>query len=163
MKKWFNDNNTFINCDFTKANHCEKVCDLINEYLADKMGGGKPIVGLRKLHLLDGLESHPRSIVYFILYQNKIAGILIGFMNFSTFLVKPMINIHDVFVSQAFRGKGLGRKLIEKIIEIGVKNNCGKITLEVRKDNKNAQSLYWSEGFGQTNPPMFFWTKELSN
>lgn len=163
MNKWFKENEEeeLINCDFTNPQHCNELCNLINEYINGDMGGGTPVNGFQKLHLLDGLESHPKSIVYFVLLDGKIAGVLVGFMNFSTFMVKPMINVHDVFVKNEYRGKGLGRKLIKKIIEIGKKEDCGKITLEVRKDNKTAQSLYESEGFGNTNPEMYFWTKKL--
>lgn len=148
-------------CDFTNPQHCTALCNLINEYIADPMGGGSPLTEKQKLYLLDGLESHPCAIVLFVLSEGCIAGVINAFMNFSTFKCKPMINIHDVFVGNDYRGKGLGRKLIQGIAEIARNNGCGKITLEVRTDNETAQSLYHSEGFEEGDTPMFFWTKQL--
>jgi GNAT superfamily N-acetyltransferase len=107
------------------------------------------------------LESHPKAITLFVLNDGAIAGVLNAFVNFSTFKCKPMINVHDVFVSDVYRGKGLGRKLIQGIIEIGKSLSCGKITLEVRVDNPTAQNLYKSEGFEEGNDPMYFWTRPL--
>ncbi len=148
-------------CDFTNAKHCSALCNLINEYIADPMGGGEALTERQKLRLLDGLESHPKAIVLFVLVESQIAGVINAFMNFSTFKCKPMINIHDVFVSKLHRGKGLGRKLIQGIEAIARNNDCGKITLEVRHDNEAARQLYSSEGFEDGDTPMFFWTKQL--
>ena len=148
-------------CDFTNPQHCAALCDLINEYITHPMGGGEPLSDSQKLRLLDGLESHPKAITLFVLKDGAIAGVLNAFVNFSTFKCKPMINVHDVFVSDAYRGKGLGRKLIQGIIEIGKNLSCGKITLEVRVDNPTAQNLYKSEGFEEGNDPMYFWTRYL--
>jgi ribosomal protein S18 acetylase RimI-like enzyme len=161
MTQWMTDDNDCINCDFTNPQHCGELCNLINEYISDDMGGGSSLEGMKKIRLLDGLESHPRSIVFFVLHKGNIAGVLVGFINFSTFMAKPMINIHDVFVRPVYRGKGLGRKLLHKVIEIAEQHACGKITLEVRNDNVKAQTLYQSEGFGETAPGMWFWTKKI--
>lgn len=148
-------------CDFTNPLHCTKLCDLVNEYITHPMGGGEPLTNRQKLHLVDGLESHPRSIVLFVLYEGEIAGMTNAFLNFSTFKCRPMINIHDVFVSENYRRKGLGRKLMQGMEEIARNLNCAKITLEVRKDNVVAQQLYHSLGFDEGSDPMHFWSKQL--
>ncbi|MFA6872584.1 MAG: GNAT family N-acetyltransferase [Bacteroidaceae bacterium] len=149
-------------CDFTDPKHCIALCNLINSYIADPMGGeGTLLTNKQKLYLLDGLESHPRAIVLFVLFEGVIVGVINAFLNFSTFKCKPMINIHDVFVDKRYRGRGLGRKLLRGIIEIAHQNDCAKLTLEVRKDNQSAQHLYHSVGFQEGDSPMHFWTKEL--
>jgi ribosomal protein S18 acetylase RimI-like enzyme len=76
--------------------------------------------------------------------------------------VKAYLNIHDIVVYERFRSKGLGKALMEKLVEISVERDYCKITLEVREDNQVAQSLYRSLGFEECKPNMFFWTKKLN-
>ena len=83
------------------------------------------------------------------------------FRGFSTFNAAPLINIHDLIVIQEFRGKGLGRQLLEEVENISREEHCCKITLEVRSDNHVAQALYRAEGFSRGEKPMEFWTKWL--
>ena len=46
-----------------------------------------------------------------------------------------------------FRGRGLGRKLMEKLAETARENGAQEITLEVRASNAPAIALYKSMGF----------------
>ena len=155
------DTNEFELCNFEDKDHCKILCDLINEYISDPMGGGEAITSIKKLRLLDGLESHPTSLTLFVKEGEEIAGLLVGFFNFSTFMVKPMLNIHDVIISKEYRNKGLGRKLINQATKIAKDNGCGKVTLEVRHDNEHAQKLYRSEDFSEGEYPMHFLHKRL--
>jgi len=118
----------------------------------------KPLLQLR---LVNGLDEHPKSIVLLAKVGNAYAGLLVGFENFSTFTARPMINIHDVFVFKEFRGKGVGRKMTEKIESVARERSCSRVHLEVRHDNAAAQELYKSVGFADTEPPMFYWRKYL--
>ncbi len=151
----------FINCDFTDVYHCTRLCELVNAYIADPKGGGEQLTDRQKLHLLDGLETSPNAIVLFALLEEEIIGYTVAFLNFSTFKAAPMLNIHDFFLLNPYRGKGWGRKMLHKINDVAHALNCKKITLEVRKDNQIAQLLYFSEDFSPTIPEMLFWVKEL--
>ena len=84
-----------------------------------------------------------------------------AFISFSTFLAGRVMNIHDLFIEEEYRGKKKGKMLLRKLIEIAGKINCRKMTLEVRKDNEVAQILYFSEGFSPTTPEMYFWARRL--
>ena len=64
-------------------------------------------------------------------------------------------------MEESARGKGVGKKLVEAVAEMAKQKNCGKITLEVRKDNLNARDLYKHEGFTEAPHSMFFWIKYL--
>ena len=66
-----------------------------------------------------------------------------------------------LYVRPQFRGRGLGRALLEKIIALAHERGYCKVTLEVREDNIAAQKLYQSLGFEDTYPPMWFWTKTI--
>jgi ribosomal protein S18 acetylase RimI-like enzyme len=135
---------------------------LINQYIADPMGGGKPLTPLQQLRLVDGLANHPASFVLFVLTDNQIVGLATCFVNFSTFKARPYINIHDLIIDKDFRGKGLGRNLLQQIESIAKERKYCKITLEVREDNFAAKDLYTEMGFKDTRPMMHFWTKELA-
>jgi ribosomal protein S18 acetylase RimI-like enzyme len=154
-------NINFCFCDYNNPLHCRKVAELINHYIADPMGGGDGLNIEQGQKLIKGLSAHPSSFVLFVLYNGEYAGLATCFINFSTFKVKQYINLHDVVVLKKFRGKGLGRKLLEKIIAIAEERNYCKVTLEVRDDNTNAKELYTDLGFRDTEPLMHFWTKVL--
>lgn len=58
-------------------------------------------------------------------------------------------DIQTVAVAEPARGRGLGRVLIEHLLEIASMNGAEQVLLEVRDDNEIAQSLYRSLGFEQ--------------
>jgi len=152
---------SFEFCDFENPVHLDALANLLNLYMADPMGDAPPLNKLKQLRLVDGLASHPSALVLFVLYDEEITGLATCFINFSTFNVKSYLNIHDLIVHSAYRHKGLGKALMERLIEISVERSYCKITLEVREDNILAQGLYRSLGFEECNPNMLFWTKKL--
>lgn len=70
---------------------------------------------------------------------------IIGFLNYD--LIYDRIEIIYIYVNSNFRKRGIASKLIEDLINIGKKNNCKNITLEVNTSNKDALSLYKHNGF----------------
>jgi GNAT superfamily N-acetyltransferase len=151
-------------CDYSNPAHIQAVALLINAYIADEMGGGNLLSQEEQQRLIEGLSNHPKSIVLLAHEATDVfTGLLTAFENFSTFTVSPMINIHDVFVFKEHRGKGVGRQLMNAIIDEAKKRKCSRITLEVRKDNINAQALYRSLGFEEVEQGMFYWRKYLKH
>lgn len=57
--------------------------------------------------------------------------------------------ITNIAVFAEYRGRGAGRALLKNACDGAKKRNCEFITLEVRKSNEAAISLYVSEGFEQ--------------
>ena len=157
-----NNSISFTFCDFSNDVHCSEFAAVINQYIADPMGGGKPLTPLQQLRLVDGLANHPSCFVLFVLLDNQIVGLATCFINFSTFKAKPYINIHDVFIDIHHRGKGLGSSLLQQIESIAKERKYCKITLEVREDNFAAKNLYTELGFNDSKPKMHFWTKEIT-
>jgi ribosomal protein S18 acetylase RimI-like enzyme len=152
---------SFVFCDFSNDYHCRKLAEMVNEYISDPMGGGSQLTARDQLYLVDGMANHPSSFVLFAVSHDEIIGMVVCFINFSTFKVKKYLYIHDVIVKTEYRGFGVGRQLLEKCIAISVDRNYCKLTLEVRDDNKGAKAIYESLGFKDTEPPMHFWTKTL--
>ena len=152
---------SFEFCDYENPLHLTALVDLLNHYMTDPMGEAPPLNKLQQLRLVDGLSNHPAALVLFVLYDGEIVGLATCFINFSTFNVKSYLYIHDIVVYADFRNKGLGKALMEKLIEISTERDYCKITLEVREDNFQAQGLYYSLGFEECTPGMLFWTKKL--
>jgi ribosomal protein S18 acetylase RimI-like enzyme len=148
-------------CDYSNPRHLQAITALINAYIHDEMGGGKPLSKPKQLRLIEGLNNHPKSIVLLAEVKNVFVGLLTAFENFSTFTAQPMINIHDVFVSKEYRNQGVGRQLMNALICEAKIRKCSRISLEVIKNNFNAQALYQSLGFEETEPEMFYWRKYL--
>lgn len=150
-----------IPCDFSNTGHCEALVMLMNEYITDKMGDGIPYSEEQKIKLVEGLRDHPARLVLFAVAGDQFVGLTNSFINFATFSVKPYINVHDVIVLNTWRNRGVGRKMLEKVIEQAEALGCSKVTLEVREDNHNAKHLYKSLGFTDPEPRWSYWMKYL--
>ena len=69
-------------------------------------------------------------------------GFALFFQNFSTFLARPGIYLEDLYVRPAFRGRGLGRALLERIARLAVERDCGRFEWAVLDWNENAIGFY---------------------
>jgi len=78
--------------------------------------------------------------------DGKPAGFAVFLYNYSTFLAKPGIYLEDLYVTPAFRGKGLGKKLITRIAQIAVERDCGRYEWSVLDWNKTSIDFYESLG-----------------
>ena len=59
------------------------------------------------------------------------------------------LEIVNIYVKEEVRGKGIGSKLMEKLISYGKENKCSNITLEVKRCNLGAIGLYKKYGFSE--------------
>jgi ribosomal-protein-alanine N-acetyltransferase len=57
------------------------------------------------------------------------------------------IDIHNLAVHPAYRRRGIGKALLEAVINQARREDVTRVTLEVRKSNVAAQKLYHSLGF----------------
>lgn len=62
-------------------------------------------------------------------------------------LLSREIDIHNLAVAPAYRGRGIARALLQAVIADAEAEKASRITLEVRKSNEAAQRLYHSAGF----------------
>jgi GNAT superfamily N-acetyltransferase len=70
------------------------------------------------------------------------AGFALFFHNFSTFLGRPGIYLEDLFVRPEHRGKGYGRELLQRLAEIAVERDCGRLEWAVLDWNEPAIGFY---------------------
>ncbi|WP_249978130.1 GNAT family N-acetyltransferase [Vreelandella olivaria] len=152
--------------DLTSSFHAEAVVSLLNDYAKDKMGGASELSDFVKSNLVSELEKRPYMFAVLAFVQNEPAGLAICVEGFSSFACRPLINIHDLFVSSKYRGRKLSQKLLAKAEEVAKERKCCKLTLEVLEGNKVAQSAYLSFGFEgyELDPEIgkaLFWQKKL--
>lgn len=69
-------------------------------------------------------------------------GFALFFHNFSTFLAQPGIYLEDLFVEPEHRGKGIGRALLERLAQIAVERDCGRLEWAVLDWNESAIGFY---------------------
>lgn len=60
---------------------------------------------------------------------------------------EPFGFIEDVFVEEAFRGKGYGERIVNALIEEAKKHKCYKLICTSRFSNEKAHHLYEKLGF----------------
>lgn len=152
--------------DLTNLQHIDAILFLLNEYAKDEMGGGVELAPFVKDNLISSLQHRHGVHIILAFVDKKPAGIANCFEGFSTFACKPLLNIHDFAVAPEFRGRGLTKKLMEKVEEVACSLDCCKITLEVLEGNLVAQAAYKASGFAgyELDPNMgraMFWQKKL--
>jgi ribosomal protein S18 acetylase RimI-like enzyme len=139
-----------IEADLSDSRHQTAIVQLINAYARDPMGDGRDLPAAVRDRLISGLQQHPTTLILLAFDDATAVGIAVCFVGFSTFMARPLINIHDLAVMPDYRGRGIGRLLLERVEAKGRELGCGKLTLEVRDDNHRAQRLYQRFGFGDT-------------
>ena len=72
-------------------------------------------------------------------------GSIVGYAGF--WLIVGEAHITNIAVHSDYRGRGFGNLLLEGLIRLAKKLNCGSMTLEVRESNIVAQNLYKKYGF----------------
>jgi GNAT superfamily N-acetyltransferase len=96
----------------------------------------------------------PAAQVVLAMVGEEPAGFALWFRNYSTFLAKPGIYLEDLFVFPAFRGRGIGRTLLEHLARIAVSRGYGRLEWAVLDWNVDAIRFYESLGA----VPMSDWT-----
>ncbi|WP_349919997.1 GNAT family N-acetyltransferase [Aeromonas veronii] len=156
-----------IRADLHNPHHGEVLVYLLNEYAKDEMGGGSPLSDEVQANLAKALAARSDAHVLLAWVEGEPAGVVTCFEGFSTFACRPLLNIHDIAVHPAHRGRGLGKRLLAEVERLARELGCCKLTLEVLEGNKVAQAAYRASGFAgyELSPEVgraLFWQKTLS-
>ncbi len=81
-------------------------------------------------------------------------GFALFFHTFSTWVGRPGIYLEDLYVRQSERGKGAGKGLLLRLVEIAKERDCGRVEWAVLNWNEPAIKFYLSLGA----QPMGEWT-----
>src|SRR5262245_36641587 len=154
-----------VEADLTLAEHQRAVCEMIDAYARDPMGGGQPLAADVCERLIPELREHPTTVILLAFDGTRPVGIAACFRGFSTFAARPLLNLHDLAVIPEYRRRGVGRQLLEAVEEKARALGCSKVTLEVLEANP-ARVLY--EAMGYASPeyykgsgPALFLTKSV--
>ncbi len=75
-------------------------------------------------------------------WQGQAAGFALFFHNYSTFLARRGIYLEDLFVMPEFRGKGIGKNLLQYLAALAVERQCGRLDWSVLDWNEPAIGFY---------------------
>lgn len=92
---------------------------------------------------IKNLSSHKKRVV--AEYNNEIIGYAI--LAFRTIPHAHTALLHSLFVKDGFRGKGIGKAIIEYAEKLALQRGIEILLLEVGAENKNGIGLYKKRGF----------------
>ena len=152
--------------DFADPADAAALVEVLDAYARDPMGGGEPLSDEVRARLGPALAEVPGAFAFIARLDGEAVGAATCFMGFSTFAARPLVNIHDVSVLPAYRGRGIARKLFTAIEDEARRRGACKVTLEVLSGNERAKALYASLGYGNyaLDPAAGtaqFWEKKL--
>jgi GNAT superfamily N-acetyltransferase len=96
--------------------------------------------------LRDCFGENPRAEVLIGELDGGIAGFVLFFHNYSTWLARAGLYVEDLYVREAARGTGLGRRLIAAVARLAVERGCRRLDLSVLEWNP-ARRFYERLGF----------------
>ena len=95
-----------------------------------------------------------KAEVLFVQCGGEDVGFALFFHNFSTFLGRAGIYLEDLYVMPEYRGKGLGKALLQRLAQIAVERGCGRLEWWCLEWNRPSIDFYLSLGA----QPMDEWT-----
>ena len=135
--------------DYLDPSDRRALIDMLDMYARDPMGGGEPLAEDTRLRLCDDLSRVAGAISWLAFKGDKPVGLLNALPGYSTFKARPLLNVHDIAVDPAYRGKGVGQALLTEMEGHARASGCCKVTLEVLSGNTQAQRSYQRFGFEQ--------------
>lgn len=136
-------------------------CETFKETFKDQNSPENLSDYLERAFNLTQLEKELSNIYtefFFVYFNNEVAGYIK--INTSDAQSEKMgddsLEIERIYIRSKFQNHGLGKYLINKAIEIALKENKKKIWLGVWEKNENAIAFYKKMGFVQTGAHSFY-------
>lgn len=107
-----------------------------------------------------GFTHNPQFEVLLAEYEGHIAGYVSYTYNYSIWLGDTYLNIDDVFVKEAYRGKKIGESLMQTLKNHAKEKGIPKIRWEVQADNDPAIRFYERLGARVKTKGIFSWKVE---
>ena len=133
--------------DFANLAQRQAWLGLLDMYARDPMGGGEGLADDVKARLCDDLAVFPGALNLVAWAGETPVGVLNAFLGYSTFKARPLMNVHDIAVHPDWRGKGVGKALLQALEAHARQRGCCKLTLEVLTGNVRARESYLHFGF----------------
>ncbi len=152
--------------DYADPRDAADIVALLEAYARDPMGGGEQLGQEVRDEVVPGLAATPGAFSLLARLDGAAVGLANCFTGFSTFIARPLINVHDMTVLANHRGQGIGKALLDAVEAEARRRGACKITLEVLSGNERAKALYVAHGYRdyQLDPEAghaLFWQKRL--
>ncbi|RFO96960.1 GNAT family N-acetyltransferase [Rhodoferax lacus] len=151
MSNTISDGIRICRADYANPRHATALVSLLDAYARDPMGGGEALSDFAKANVVSELAKLPYAFSL-LAFDGEGDDAPVGLANcilgFSTFACKPLVNVHDLTVAAASRGRRIGERLLVEVERVARAHGACKITLEVLSNNP-ALRLYVRSGFAQ--------------
>ncbi|MFT5617718.1 MAG: GNAT superfamily N-acetyltransferase [Arenicella sp.] len=129
-----------INIRKGESKDIQATYDLIKELAIYEKAGDK-VVNTPEGMLKDGFGENPVFQLFVAENEGKVIGIALYFFSYSTWKGRCLY-LDDLVVSEKLRGNGIGKMLIEKLIEEAKAQNCAMVHWQVLDWNEPAIRFY---------------------
>ncbi|MBP5325810.1 MAG: ribosomal protein S18-alanine N-acetyltransferase [Pseudobutyrivibrio sp.] len=109
---------------------------------------------------LDSYKEALDSDHAFIMVADE-AGVCVGFAVF--YLTAPESELPDIVVSESYRGRGIGKLLLDASIRQLSLRGVDTVFLEVRVSNERARTLYEKMGFEEIGRRKYFYSDPIED
>lgn len=133
--------------DFADDEDTHRFIEMLDAYARDPMGADRALPGAVKDRLRIDLPRLPNAHGLLAEAADVPIGFATCFIGYSTFQARPLLNVHDIAVLDAWRGRSVAGQLLAAIADLGRRLGCCRLTLEVREDNQAARRAYARAGF----------------
>jgi GNAT superfamily N-acetyltransferase len=139
-----------IKIGFATADDLPPMADLLAE-LFTLESDFQPVRDQQLRGLRAILEASGIGRLFVLRVDGKVAGMANALVTISTAEGGRVLLLEDVIVSRAHRGGGLGRQLIEHVLEWARGQGMTRVTLLADRDNQPALDFYRKLGFVDSN------------
>ena len=88
----------------------------------------------------------PAAMTILARVAGEVAGFVLYYNSFSTFLSRAGIYIEDLYVRPVFRGRGVGKALLVHVAQRAAARGCGRMEWAVLNWNRRAIEFYEALG-----------------
>ena len=137
-----------MTADYRNKKHAAAIVKLLSACALDPMGGGEALDPAAVGTVVGELAKRsPAAFTMLAFVDGQPAGLLNCFESFSALVAKPFVHIHECYVAETFRRRGISNRMLAACECIARMRGCWKISLEVLEGNHAAQASYTRFGF----------------
>ena len=92
--------------------------------------------------LRNGFGPEPKFRAMIAEWEGQPVGYAVFFYFYSTFQGRPALFLEDLFVLEAFRGKGIGKALLAAVAKLAIEEKCSGLRWKVLDWNTPAIKFY---------------------
>lgn len=111
----------------------------------------------KAIYFLKDRMENKESVIIFAKRDETVIGFVQLFPSFSSASLKKTYILNDLYVLNSERKQGVATMLINKVLELAKKENCGRVSLSTANDNP-ARFLYEEMGFKESTSKFYNYT-----